>query len=600
MRRADLGGKWQFLAFLLLACQTAFAQPESNKHTLPLVMPASNPVQQGFVRIINHSNEAGTVQIHAIDDSGQRFGPISLDLEAKASAHFNSGDLESGNEGKGLSDGVGDGDGDWRLELETTLDIEPLGYIRTEDGFVTSMHDLVVQGASMYYHVPFFNPGSNQAQVSQLRLINTTDTENEVTIIGLDDDGEPAEDNVRLTLPGDGARTVTAQELESGGSNLVGRFGDGAGKWHLFVSAEHPVQLLNMLRSPTGSLTNLSTSTSDGAFDPPDFAPADQAAFDARFVGKRWIFDGDPLAYWNIVSSGRLVDSEEGGGSYTYQNTGTNAGTFDVLYDSGDHCPGQIAFTSATKGTLTYACGGGEAETTTWELVDIADSGFAPADQAAFDARFVGKRWLLPGEEYVDFVSPGRFVLKDRDPVPDPGSYTYSRTGRNTGTFDYQQDEDRGTGVRCMLQITFVTAISGNFTLSCTDGEGGEGTWRTVDIPAAGFAPADQAAFDTRFVGKRWSIALPLNSGESLDLVWYFISSGRFEEYEDGERTERGTYTYQNTGPNTGDIPFHNIHSDGPGPLHTWNVTFDSATAGTLRIVSDGTLLTGSWRVAGT
>ena len=174
----------QVLAFLLVVGQVALAQSEPNKHTLPLVISASNPIQQGFVRIINHSNEAGTVQVHAIDDSGQRLGPISLDLEAKASAHFNSDDLESGNSDKGLSDGVGDGDGDWRLDLETTLDIEPLGYIRTEDGFVTSMHDFVVQGASMRYHVPFFNPGSNQAQVSQLRLINTTDTENEITIIG--------------------------------------------------------------------------------------------------------------------------------------------------------------------------------------------------------------------------------------------------------------------------------------------------------------------------------------------------------------------------------------------------------------------------------
>ena len=269
MRRANLSGKWQVLPFLLVLVQAVLAQSDPQfKHTLPLVMSASNPIQQGFVRIINHSNEVGTVQIHAIDDSGQRFAPISLDLEAKASAHFNSDDLESGNADKGLSGGVGDGDGDWRLELETTLDIEPLGYIRTEDGFVTSMHDFVMQGASMRYHVPLFNPGSNQGQVSQLRLINMSDTENEVTIVGLDDDGEPAEDNVRLTLQGDGARTVTAQELESGGSDLIGRFGDGAGKWHLFVEAEHPVQLLNMLRSPTGNLTNLSTSTSDRDFAP--------------------------------------------------------------------------------------------------------------------------------------------------------------------------------------------------------------------------------------------------------------------------------------------------------------------------------------------
>ena len=586
MRRNNLSDKWPVLAFLLIVGQVALAQSEPNKHTLPLVMSASNPVQQGFVRIINHSNEAGTVQVHAIDDSGQRLGPISLDLEAKASAHFNSDDLESGNSDKGLSDGVGDGDGDWRLELETTLDIEPLGYIRTEDGFVTSMHDFVVQGASMRYHVPFFNPGSNQAQVSRLRLINTTDTENEVTIIGLDDDGEPAEDNVRLTLPGGGARTVTAQELESGGSDLVGRFGDGAGKWHLFVSAEHPVQLLNMLRSPTGNLTNLSTSTSDRDFDPPGFAPADQAAFDARFVGKRWIFDGEPSAYWNIVSSGRFVDSEEGGGGYTYQNTGANTGTFDVLYDSGDHCPGQIAFTSATKGTLTYACGGDETETTTWQLVDISDPGFAPADQAAFDARFVGKRWLLPREEHLDFVSPGRFVLTDQDATPDPGRYTYRWTGQNTGTLNYQQDEDRGTGIRCTVHITFVTAISGNFTVSCTDGEEGAGTWRT--IPAAGFAPADQAAFDARVVGKRIGYT-------------HFISPGNvtYHEYAAEGAIYSGTHTYVRTGVNMGTLNLHYPEfRNGISQRCTVQLTFDSATTGDLTYsCSDGDGGSESWQL---
>ena len=154
------------------------------EHTLPLVMSGSNAVQQGFVRIINHSDGAGAVEIRAIDDSGRRFGPVSLDMEARASAHFNSGDLESGNVDKGLSGGFGEGDGDWRLELSTTLDIEPLAYIRAEDGFVTSMHDLVAQGASMRYHVPLFNPGSNRSQVSRLRLVNPTDAETHVVIDG--------------------------------------------------------------------------------------------------------------------------------------------------------------------------------------------------------------------------------------------------------------------------------------------------------------------------------------------------------------------------------------------------------------------------------
>ena len=130
--------------------QAAIAQSETQfEHSLPLVISAANPVQQGFVRIINHSNKAGTVEIRAFDDFGQRFGPVTLDLEAKGSVHFNSDDLESGNADKGLSGGVGDGQGDWRLELVTTLEIELLGYVRTtEDGFVTSMHDVLVQGES--------------------------------------------------------------------------------------------------------------------------------------------------------------------------------------------------------------------------------------------------------------------------------------------------------------------------------------------------------------------------------------------------------------------------------------------------------------------
>ena len=217
------------LALLLILSQAALAQSEPPfRHSLPLVKPASNAVVQSFIRIINHSNQAGTVEIHAIDDSGRRFGPVSLDLNAKASVHFTSADLESGNAAKGLSGGVGDGDGDWRVELSTELDIEPLAYIRTSDGFLTSMHDLVVEAGTLHHHVPFFNPASNISKVSRLRLINPSDADARVEIYGLDDEGERSGDAV-LTIPAGGARTVSAQELESGGSGLSVGLGDGTG-----------------------------------------------------------------------------------------------------------------------------------------------------------------------------------------------------------------------------------------------------------------------------------------------------------------------------------------------------------------------------------
>ena len=227
-------------------------------HPVPVFSPATNQVQQGFARIINHSGESGTARIYGIDDTGVQYGPISLSMMPGATVHFNSQDLENGNPLKGLSGGLGDGEGDWRLRIHTDLDIEPLSYIRTEDGFVTSMHE-VAQWTSAGYHVPFFNPGSNQMQRSRLRLINPNAASADVIISGLDDAGKaPSGGEVSLTIPAGGARTVTARELESGGDGLNGRFGDGTGKWQLFVFADTPITVVSVLESPTGHLSNLS------------------------------------------------------------------------------------------------------------------------------------------------------------------------------------------------------------------------------------------------------------------------------------------------------------------------------------------------------
>ena len=142
-----------------------------QQHGLPLVNSADRS-QAGLVRIINRTDKAGTVRIHAVDDDGDRFGPVDLSIGRLATVQFNSSELEDGNPAKGLSGGVGDGDGDWRLELTSDLDIEALAYIRTDDGFVTSVHD-VVQGQyvparvafddAMVYHVQYFNTSIPEA-----------------------------------------------------------------------------------------------------------------------------------------------------------------------------------------------------------------------------------------------------------------------------------------------------------------------------------------------------------------------------------------------------------------------------------------------------
>ena len=250
------------LALLLAQASTAFAQ---NKHTLPLFISASHQMLQGFARIINLSDRDGEVTIHAIDDTGQRFDPVTLSLEAKKTRHFNSDDLRDGNAEKGLSGGVGSGQGNWRLELETHLDIEPLAYSRPKgEGFVTSTHD-VADGASMRWHVAFFNPGSNTDQQSWLRVVNTSGIDTEVTIEGLDDNGAAGAGVVRFDLAADAARMLSAQELEQGSadSTFDGQLGDGHSKWQLFVSANRPIQVMSLLLGQSGNLTNLSTVTRD-------------------------------------------------------------------------------------------------------------------------------------------------------------------------------------------------------------------------------------------------------------------------------------------------------------------------------------------------
>ena len=263
------------LAALLAFCTTVSAQeedgPPGREHSIPLFMANGDPDgRQGFIRIINHSEEGGDVEIHGIDDDGMRPGPITLSIGPRQTVHLNSKDVEDGNADKGLPMGLGVGEGNWRLLLYAgELDIEPLAYIRTtDDGFLTSMHDVVYEGR-WRHRVPIFNPGKNTSQKSELRLINPGETEATVTITGRDDaivepDDPPPDPDARfeLSIPARGAAMVTAQDLETGGDGSKG-LGTGEGKWSLDVTSDVPIQVMSLMSLPTGHLSNLSAANPD-------------------------------------------------------------------------------------------------------------------------------------------------------------------------------------------------------------------------------------------------------------------------------------------------------------------------------------------------
>ena len=243
------------------------AQPATRlAAAVPLMVSASDSMRQGFVRIINESGESGSVRILAFDDGGTAAEPIEIQLGANQALHFNAGDLENGNANKGIATGIGlPVQGDWRLDIETALDVRALAFVRTGDGFLTAMNETLPRDAQGRLVAHTFNPGSNDQSVSSLRLVNAGGSAERVRIEGVDDRGNAA-GPVTLTLAAGEARTLSALDLEDGAQGLAGTLGDGAGKWRLFITAGQAVVGASLLEAATGHVTNISfegVSTAD-------------------------------------------------------------------------------------------------------------------------------------------------------------------------------------------------------------------------------------------------------------------------------------------------------------------------------------------------
>ena len=253
-------GTWASVVLLLFVPLLS----QADTYRLPLLPSASDALREGMVRIVNHSDEAGQVAVTAVDDSGLAFGPVSLEIGAGQAIQFSSTDLERGNEALGIATGIGGGQGDWRLILDTPLDIEPLAYVRTEAGFVDSLHD-VVPRRSFYHRVTVLAPDTDSGlpDGSALRLINPTDAAADVTLFGVDDDNALAPGQVSIVLAAGAARTVTARELENGAAGLTGRLGNGVGDWQLLIFTDAAIEAMTVLDTASGPLANLSAAQAE-------------------------------------------------------------------------------------------------------------------------------------------------------------------------------------------------------------------------------------------------------------------------------------------------------------------------------------------------
>ena len=113
-----------YCAFIFLFTH-AVHSVHAATYTLHTVHSGSVPSR---VRIINLSDTDGVVEIVGFDDEGEEYGPVELDIEAHASVVLLTRELENGAPDKGLMDGLGDGSGQWQIELTTDLQIGAVSF----------------------------------------------------------------------------------------------------------------------------------------------------------------------------------------------------------------------------------------------------------------------------------------------------------------------------------------------------------------------------------------------------------------------------------------------------------------------------------------
>ncbi len=400
--------------------------PIDGVHTVPLFPPIDRSGPHGFLRLINRSTRSGEVNIQACDASSCEFDELTLTINANRVVHLTADDIEHGASDKGLSGRTGAGAGNWLLKLTSELDIDVLSYLRTDDGFLTALHDRVPESARRY-RVAMFASSDNQERRSLLFVANPSELQAHVEVVGIDDDGDMSSGTARFLVPAKSARFLEAEALEAGSTNVQGSIGDGVDTWRLTLSSDRPIIVLNLLFSLSGRYTNLSTAPHHGP-GPPESATEAFEAIVTQIVASKCatchVPDGE-------AGDTRLLFVPPTDPDYVTTN-------FDVvrsyvLSDNQEHDTesSTIANLILDKISATVSHGGGEqAARDSTDFREIASFLDLMLDEA-------GRARKRDG---VSTLPAGKLILKTANPF-DLNGKTLSFTPDDNGSYDVTVDE---------------------------------------------------------------------------------------------------------------------------------------------------------------
>ena len=231
---------------------------EDNVHRVALFNPADSPEAASRLRLTNRGARALRADITGVDDAGASPGGIvSVEIAARASVLLTAAELEAG--GSNLLGALGDGEGQWRLDIASDGDLAVMNLVETSDGHLTNLSNATATSVpAREAHVVDSFPSSSDISNEQgvVRIVNSTESPASIRIEPNDSTGWRYAP-LTLTLGAGEAANLGTWDLELGNAakGLSGNAGPGTGgAWRLAISSDGDIEVLNYTRTANGLL----------------------------------------------------------------------------------------------------------------------------------------------------------------------------------------------------------------------------------------------------------------------------------------------------------------------------------------------------------